>query len=253
MIGLRSLVFNVLFYSWTAILMIAFLPSLVLPRVFPRKAARFWAWSNLALLRLVCGLSHEVRGEEHLLAEPCIIACKHQSAWDTLVFTILVEAPSYVFKRELMKIPLFGWYARAAGCIPIDRSGGAAALRRLIEDARAVLDEGRKIVIFPEGTRVAPGKREAHHPGTAALYAHLDVPVVPVAVNSGLFWGRRTFLKKPGRIVLEYLPPIPPGLPRKDFAVKLEERIHAASLRLLNESTLAAGLDSKAGNSPERV
>lgn len=253
MIALRSLVFNVLFYSWTAVLMIAFLPSLILPPALPRKAARFWARSNLALLRLVCGLGHEVRGEEHLPAGPCIIACKHQSAWDTLVFTVLIEAPSYVFKSELMQIPLFGWYARAAGCIPIDRGGGAAALRRLIDDAKTVLAEGRKIVIFPEGTRVAPGKRKAHHPGTAALYARLGVPVVPAAVNSGLYWGRRTFLKKPGRIVLEYLPPIPPGMPRKDFAAELERRIDAVSTRLLGESPLAAGLDSGAGKSPERV
>ena len=191
---------------------------------------------------------------EHLPAGPCIVASKHQSAWDTLVFSILVDGPGYVFKRELMKIPLFGWYARAAGCVPIDRAGGAAALRRLIEDARRVLAEGRKIVIFPEGTRVAPGKRHPHHPGTAALYARLGVPVVPVAVNSGLFWGRRTFLKAPGRIVLEFLPPIPPGMPRKVFAVELEERIHAASMRLLGEGTPAAAAPkSEARDSPERV
>lgn len=235
----RSLVFNALFYVWTALLMIVFLPALVLPRAVAVKAARFWAWSVLVMLRGVCGLSHEFRGLEHLPAGPCIVAAKHQSAWDTIVFTVLIDAPAYIFKKELLKIPLFGSYTVAAGCIPIDRGGGAGALRGLVADVRRALGEGRKVVIFPEGTRVAPGTHRPHHPGTAALYTQLGVPVVPAAVNSGLFWGRRTFLKKPGRIVLEFLPPIPPGMPRKAFAAELERRIEAASARLLDGASAA--------------
>ena len=238
---LRSLAFNAAFFAWSALLVILALPLLLLPPNAARKAARFWAWANLHLLHGICGLSYEVRGLEHLPAGPYIIAAKHQSAWDTLIFWVLIDPPAYVFKRELLKIPLFGWYLQATGCIPIDRAGGAGALRRLIEDARRALDEGRKIVIFPEGTRVAPGAHRPHHPGTAALYTRLGVPVVPVAVTSGLYWGRRSFLKKPGRIVLELLPAIPPGLPRKTFAAELERRIEGATNRLLGTDPPAAG------------
>ena len=251
MTTLRSLLFNAIFFGWTTVVAILAVPLLLLPRAAVRKVGRFWAWANLRLLQVICGLGHEIRGWEHLPAGPCIIAAKHQSAWDTLIFNVLVEAPGYIFKKELLKIPLFGRYMLAAGCIPIDRGGGAGALRRLIGDARGALEEGRKIVIFPEGTRVAPGARRPHHPGTAALYTQLGVPVVPVVVNSGLYWGRRSFLKRPGRIVLEFLPPIPPGLPRKAFAAELERRIEEATSRLPGIGPAAAAED-KAG-APERA
>lgn len=233
MTGLRSLAFNVLFFAWTAVIAVCCLPLLVLPRRTLYWASRTWARVNLAMLAGLCGLRYELRGLDNIPAGPCIVASKHQSAWDTMIFPILFDAPCYVVKRELVWIPLFGLCLVRYGNIPIDRSGGAKALRALIRAARDRLNEGRSIVIFPEGTRVAPGLRRPHHPGTAALYMQLDVPVVPVAVNSGLFWGRRTFVKKPGRIVLEVLPPIPPGLPRKAFAATLEERIETASARLL--------------------
>jgi 1-acyl-sn-glycerol-3-phosphate acyltransferase len=249
MIFVRSLIFNAVFYLWSGLLMVLFLPLLVLPHRAALLAARSWSASVLFLLRVICGLSHEVRGLEHLPEGPYIVASKHQSAWDTIVFALLIDGPVYVFKRELLHIPLFGWYVLAAGCIPIDRTGGAAALRRMIARARAALDNGRKIVIFPEGTRVALGAHVPHHPGTAALYAQLGVPVVPVAVNSGLYWGRRTFQKRPGRIVLEFLPPIPPGMPRKAFAAELESRIESASNRLLAEADPAscAAIDGPKG------
>ena len=241
MTALRSLVFNAVFFAWSAAIMILAVPLLLLPRAAVRRAARFWAGVNLRLLRGICGVSHEVRGLERLPAGPCIIAAKHQSAWDTLIFWVLMDTPAYIFKKELLKIPLFNRYILAAGCIPIDRSGGAAALRGLIGDARAVLEEGRKVVIFPEGTRVAPGAQQPHHPGTAALYSRLGVPVVPVAVNSGLYWGRRSFLKRPGRIVLEFLPPIPPGLARKAFAAELQRRMEDGTNRLPGIAPAAAG------------
>ncbi len=233
MIGLRSLLFNVLFYLWTALILTICLPLLAAPSRILFGAGRAWAHGNLAMLRFICGLFYEVRGLENLPAGPCIIASKHQSAWDTMIFSTFVDGPSYVLKQELLKIPLFGRYVIAAGCIPVDRSGGPSALRHLIDHARKTVAEGRKIVIFPEGTRVAPGAHQPYHPGTAALYAKLGVPVVPVALNSGLYWGRHDFLKKPGCIVLEILPPIAPGMARKAFAPELENRIETASTRLL--------------------
>ena len=140
-----------------------------------------------------------------------------------------------------MWIPLLGWYMVRAGCIPIDRRAGPKALRRLIVRAKQALARGQTIVIFPEGTRVAPGAQRPYLPGVAALYSQLNVPVVPVAVNSGLFWGRRSFRKRPGRIVLEFLPPIAPGLPRRDFATKLQQRIETASNALLIEARSGCG------------
>jgi 1-acyl-sn-glycerol-3-phosphate acyltransferase len=232
MVALRSLTFNVLFYAWSTLVHLLMLPTLLMPRAIILRAQRTWVRVTLALLAAICGLRHDVRGLERVPGEPCIIASKHQSAWDTLIYCQLFDGPGLVFKRELLWIPLFGWYVQHAGCIPIDRKGGTKALRRLIADGHRTLENGRYVIIYPEGTRVPPGQRKPHHPGVAALYTQLRVPVVPVALNSGLYWGRRTFLKKPGRITLEFLEPIAPGLSRQDFTADLERRMETASERL---------------------
>lgn len=245
MIALRSLAFNLFFFAWTAFLHVLYLPLLVLPERFLIAGSRLWARGILAGLAFFCGIRHEIRGREHLPEGACIVASKHQSAWDTLIFPLLVDGPCYVFKRELMWVPLFGWYIARDGGIPIDRKGGAKALRRMLAAAQRRAARGRKIVIFPEGTRVPLGERRPYHPGTAALYRHLDLPVVPVAVNSGLFWGRRSFRKYPGTIVLEMLPPIPAGQPRRAFAAALESRIEAATARLIDEARGRAPLGAR--------
>lgn len=235
MIVLRAALFNLAFYLWTALCAIAALPMLLAPR---RSVARFggwWSGTVLALLRVIVGLDHEVRGGEHLPRGAGIIAIKHQSAWDTLAVAVLIDDPAIVVKQELLWVPLYGWYVLRAGMIAVDRRGGAKALKRLVARARAALAEGRPIVIFPEGTRTAIGQRPPYHPGVAALYSELGLPVVPVAVNSGLFWGRRSFMKRPGRIVLEFLPALPAGLERRRFLAELQDRIEAASARLAAE------------------
>ncbi len=234
MLALRSLTFNTAFFLWSTLVQVLFLPSLLFPVAVVAWVQRLWIGGALALLAGICGLRHEIRGLEHLPPEPCIIASKHQSACDTLIFAMLFHGPGFVVKRELLWIPLFGWYIQRTGCVPIDRKGGASALKRMIAGGRDAIGNGRHIIIFPEGTRVVPGQRRPYHPGVGALYRQLDVPVVPVALNSGLFWGRRAFLKKPGRITLEFLEPIAPGLARKDFTAELERRIETASLRLLD-------------------
>ena len=241
MTTLRSLTFNVLFILWGAAIHIVCLPILVLPRGATIRAGRLWASVSLGLLAVLCGLRHEIRGRSNLPDGPCIIAAKHQSAWDTLIFPVLLDGPAFVFKRELMWVPLLGWYMVRAGCIPIDRRAGPKALRRLIARAKQTVARGQSIIIYPEGTRVAPGAKRPYLPGVAAIYGQLGVPVVPVAVNSGLFWGRRSFRKRPGRIVLEFLPPITPGLDRKTFAAELEQRIENASDALLAEARAACG------------
>jgi 1-acyl-sn-glycerol-3-phosphate acyltransferase len=173
-------------------------------------------------------LERLVRNESSVVSP----ASYHQSAWDTFAFLTFLDDGAYVIKKELTRIPIYGWLIIKAAMIPVDRTGGARALRNMVCTARARLAAGRHIVIFPEGTRTAPGTHRAYHPGVAALYSQLAVPVVPVALNSGLFWPRRAFLKRPGHIVVEILPPIPPGLPRGDFMRRLESSIEGTSARL---------------------
>jgi 1-acyl-sn-glycerol-3-phosphate acyltransferase len=232
----RALLFNIAFIAWTALLGLIGLPFLAAPREKAMRFGRFWASSVLLLLRIIVGIDHQIRGLNHIPRDGCIIAMKHQSAWDTLILPALLGDPAPVVKRELLLIPFYGWYAARAGSIAIDRKGGAGAVRRMIAAARAIAAAGRPIVIFPEGTRVAPGERRPYQPGVAALYQALGLPLVPAAVNSGLFWGRRSFVKRPGRITLEFLEPIPPGWPRPRLMAELEQRIETAAAALLREA-----------------
>ncbi|MBU0724986.1 MAG: 1-acyl-sn-glycerol-3-phosphate acyltransferase [Alphaproteobacteria bacterium] len=235
MTWLRSLLFYACFYVWSALINIGGLPLLAGPPGVVTLGQRAWAWGVLVLLRYVAGLHYEVRGRENLPDGPYIIAAKHQSAWETIVFFKEVAYPAYVLKKELLKIPLYGWYAKRARHIVVDREGGSKALRNLLADSKVALERGMVPIIFPQGTRTAPGAVMPYQSGIAAMYKGLGVPVVPVALNSGLFWGRVAFLKKPGTIVLEYLPPIAPGLDKASFMAELEARTEAASEKLLVE------------------
>lgn len=229
---LRALLFNVAFYGWTVLMHLLCLPLLALPRRYVVAAGQFWTKVGLWFLATICGLRHRVRGLERLPDGPCILACKHQSAWETLVLSQVIGDLGYVVKRELTMIPLFGAYLTKAGVIPVDREGGTKALMGMVEGVRRCLAAGRSVAIYPEGTRTSPGERRPYHPGVAALYLKLDAPVVPVALNSGWFWGRRSFRKQPGTIDLVFLPPIEPGLSRRAFLAELEERIETACAAL---------------------
>jgi 1-acyl-sn-glycerol-3-phosphate acyltransferase len=228
---LRSLAFNIFFFGWTALLAILGLPAL-LAKDAVQGLGRFWIGGVLLVLRSVVGLGYRVEGREHMLPAPVIYAAKHQSAWDTLIIKLLLDRPAYVLKQELTWIPLFGWYLVRSGAIAVDRAGGGKALKRMLRQARAAIADRQPIVIYPEGTRTAVGAQRPYHPGVAALYSQLNIPVVPVALNSGLFWRRREFRKRPGMVTLRFLPPIPPGLPRKDFMSELQQRIEEASRAL---------------------
>ena len=232
MIFIRSLLFNVAFYFWTSLMFLLSLPALLLPVGAVWGLGRVWVCGTVLLLRIFVGLTHEVRGLAHRLPGAALYAVKHQSAWDTLIFALLLDRPAIVLKQELLNLPLFGWYMRKCRMIPVDRKGRGAALKRMAADARDRASAGRPILIFPEGTRVAPGQRRPYQPGAAALYGALGLPVVPVALNSGLFWGRRSFHKLPGRIVVEFLPSIAPGLDRRIFMAELEAAIETAADRL---------------------
>jgi 1-acyl-sn-glycerol-3-phosphate acyltransferase len=236
MLAVRSLAFNVAFFTWSVLMQLLALPLLLAPPRMMLSVGRLWTRGTTWLLRHLIGLDHEIRGRENLPDGPFLVAAKHQSAWDTLIFCRLLANPTYVLKRELTWVPLFGWYLKHYGMVAVDRKGGAKALRRMLHDAQDQVGRGRTLIIFPEGTRTPPGKDRPYHPGVAALYRELALPVVPVALNSGLFWGRRAFRKHPGRIVLEFLPPIPPGLSRRDFMRRLHDDLESASTRLLVEA-----------------
>lgn len=239
MIFLRSLAFQTLFYAWTLLCAVLGVPFMLTPRLWMMRFGTEWSRVTLWLLRVTVGLTHEIRGREHLPAGAALIAIKHQSAWDTFAVPILFPLAAMVIKRELGYVPFYGWYALKAGMIPIDRKGGAKALRGMVDACKERLAQGRSIQIFPEGTRSAVGANVRYQPGVAALYSALDVPVVPVAVNSGLFWKRRAFTKRPGTIIVEILPAIAPGADRRAMLAELQERIEQATARLVAESSAA--------------
>lgn len=236
MTWLRSVLFNIWFWGSSLVLNVLFLPTLILPRRFVRFAEKTWAEATLWGLRAFVRIRHEVRGRENLPSTPCLIACKHHTMWETVALPLILHDPVVVVKKQLFSIPLYGWYMKRAGMIGIDRGAHAKALRQLIADAKAALADGRSIIIFPEGTRVAPGDTGEYKPGVAAMYGQLDVPCVPVALNSGVYWRKRGFLKRRGKIIIEFLPPIPPGLNRRQFMAELQTRIETATARLLDEA-----------------
>lgn len=229
---IRSVLFAVAFYGVTTIFAIFYLPLIVLPRRIFMMFCRAWVRVMLLLIQVVLGIRYEIRGIENRPEGPAIYASKHQSAWDVIIYNLIIPDCAYVLKRELYRIPLWGWYVWRIGSVGIDRAGGASALKGMVAQAGELLAQGRSIIVFPQGTRTPVGERRPYLPGTAALYLGTDVPVVPVALNSGTFWPRRTFRKSPGVITVEFLPPIAPGMKRRAFLKQLEEEIETATARL---------------------
>lgn len=222
MIWLRSALFNVWFYGTTLLFALGGIGVRAFAPGRSVAYARVWARTVLSGMRPLCGISWQVSGSEHLPASgPALIASMHQSAFDTLIWELLVSNFAFVLKRELTRIPLFGPLLRTTGMIAVDRSAGAAAIRDLLRGGDRAMAEGRQIVIFPEGTRVAPGEHAALHPGVAALATRTRLPIIPVATDSGRCWGRRAFRKRPGVIHVAIQPPIEAGLPRDVLMARL--------------------------------
>ena len=229
MTGLRSALFLVWFLVITAILSLIFLPVLALPRRATVWLARLWSRWTFWGLKVFAGIDWEIRGLPP--KGPVLVASKHMSMWDTLALYLALYEPAIVLKRELLRIPFYGWFLAKAAAVPIDRGAGASALRKMADTARKVLAEDRPILIFPEGTRKKPGAAPDYKPGVAGLYSMLGVDCVPVALNSGVHW--TGFLKRPGTIVLQFLEPIPPGLKRDAFMATLQNRIETATNAIL--------------------
>jgi len=232
----RSLLFNILFYVTTTLFVVIGSPLLFAPRRWAMAALAVHGRFELWLLEVIVGTKLEVRGREKLPNGACLVAAKHQSAWETFALIPLFRDPALLMKRELFWIPFHGWFSKKFEMIPVDRDKGPAALRRMLREAKARIADGREIIIFPEGTRRAPGAPPDYKTGVILLYEALRVPCVPVALNSGLFWPRRSLIRRPGTIVVEFLDPIPPGLPKAEFLKRLTEAIETASTRLLAEA-----------------
>jgi 1-acyl-sn-glycerol-3-phosphate acyltransferase len=230
---LRSAAFNLFFLGGTAVTVLAALPLLALPPRVLIRYIRGWARLMIGALRVICGIRVEVTGLDRIPPGGSIVAAKHQSAFDTIVWLVLLPDAVYVLKKELLDIPCWGWLARHCGHLAVDRKAGAAALRSLVRDSKARLAQGRPVVIFPEGTRTPPGERQPYQPGVAAMAMASGAPVVPAATDSGRFWGRRAFRKSPGAIHVSILPALPSGMPRAALMAALEQTIEAETDRLL--------------------
>jgi 1-acyl-sn-glycerol-3-phosphate acyltransferase len=231
----RSLAFNVVFYVNLALFLVLGSEFFLAPRKWAVRALQAWASTSVWLLRMICGTRMEVRGVENIPAGAALVAGKHQSFWETFAILPLLDDPAMVLKKELTYIPFFGWFIFKFKMIAVERSAGSAALKNLMRRAEEEIGRDRQVVIMPEGTRRAPDDPPDYKPGAAALYGVLNVPCVPFALNSGLYWPRRKFLRLPGTIVLEFLPAIPAGLPRKAFQARLQEAIETATTRLVAE------------------
>jgi 1-acyl-sn-glycerol-3-phosphate acyltransferase len=250
-LALRSLAFDLFFYGWTVVYCLGVLPAYPwLSGSAMRAVARAWQRVTLAGLRLTVGLTYEVRGRERLPEGPILLACKHQSAWETLAFHALMPDIAIGLKEELTRIPVFGWYLMRSGGIRIDRGAAARAIRSLTVGAKRAVAQGLSVLIFPEGTRRAPADPPDYKPGVAAVYGALGLPVVPIALNSGVFWPRRTFVKHPGRIVVEFLEPIPAGLDRKRFMGRLVQSIESGTAKLVAEARDRDLATARAGQPP---
>lgn len=228
----RSLLFNIGFFSWSTLIVFVVAFLLPFPRRITQGVIRQWMHGTMWLLKTTVGLRYQVIGLENVPPGAAVFASKHESVWDTAIYYLLDPDPAYIVKKELLKIPLYGWTLRKAGHIAIDRDGGMSALKQVVRETRGALADGRKVVIFPEGTRSSPSAVGRYQPGVAAIYNDVDCPVLPVALNSGSFWGRRRFVKRPGMITLKILPPMPIGLDRKNFMTELQERIESESRKL---------------------
>lgn len=235
MLLVRSYLFAIAFYVTTALFLVLGSWLLFGPRRWAMEGLRIHGIVSVWLLRVIAGTKLEVRGHHHLPKTACLVVSKHQSAWDTFGLVPLFRDPAIVLKDELKWIPFYGWFCVKFAHILVKRDKAAVALKAMIADARNRAAQGREIVIFPEGTRRAPGAPPDYKPGYVALYEGLELPCVPLALNSGLFWPRRSLMRYPGTIVVEFLEPIPAGLPRKEFRALLEARLEAAAHRLVDE------------------
>mgnify|MGYP003430490451 CR=1 FL=1 len=241
---IRSLLYAIWFYVPLVVIGLLAMPVSAFSKSFTLKAISFFAHVQAFGLWLFCGISMEVRGKEHLPKGPGLIAMKHQSTYDTIAPFLFIQNPGYILKKELLKIPVFGIYASRVG-IPIDRAGGTKTMKKMLADAKTGIATGQQIIIFPEGTRQLPDTPADIKPGVIFMYNDLQVPCVPVALNTGLCWQGSGFIRKPGRVVFEVLKPIEPGLKRAEFTQRLKDALDPATQKLVAEGRAAQSAAGK--------
>jgi 1-acyl-sn-glycerol-3-phosphate acyltransferase len=234
MIIIKSLLFNALFVLWTVFLCTIFLPLTWFGNKQASVAGRVWAWGIIRMLKFICGITHKIEGTKNIPHNSAVIISKHQSAWDTMIFFSVMKHPVFVMKKELLKIPLFGHFLAQMGMIPVNRNGGAAALKFMLREVKKRMKNGMSLVVFPEGTRTDVGQIVKYHPGIASIYQdpEIDVPFIPVALNSGQCWSRNSFIKKPGVITITFLKPIKKNIDRKIFMRQLQDQIETECRRI---------------------
>lgn len=234
MILLRSILFVIWFYGAMAIWGLAYMPAVLMGHDrFIWHAMRGWGKATIWGLRWIVGVTIKFEGLEHLPPNgPALLASKHQTTLDTVLPAQFVAEPVFVVKKELIKMPVFGFYMKH-GMIPVDREAHAKALKDMLRASRAVIAKGRQIVIYPEGTRQELNASPDYKPGIVAMYRDLNLPVTPIALNTGLVWKPNGIIRRPGHVTIKILPAIPPGLPREEFMRVLEERIETESQNLL--------------------
>ena len=235
---LRSVIFIAAVLIWTIVM------SLTVPFLWlfnansstVRAVSQVWARGIMSVFKVVLGLDYREVGRDNVPDGPCIVACNHQSLWETAALSMIFPDASIVAKKELSRVPVVGWFLQRYPMILVDRSAGRQALRQMLDEAKGAIAEGRKVLLFPQGTRQAIGEPMTFQwAGISALYGGLDVPVVPAACNSGLFWGKKTFMIHSGTVTLSFLPPIAPGLQRKEFQERLERMISEESEKLAGQ------------------
>jgi len=228
----RSFILLVFFYVWTFFWSVVAMLVLPLPRKWALFPQELWSRGFQKALPLLVGIRVKYLGMENLPEGGAIIACKHESTWEITVFQGLLKDPAMVLKEEIRNIPLFGWYVRKLKMIGVDRSAGSRALRGMLKAAKNAANEGRKLVIFPEGTRNTSESNAEFQSGVYGLYGTLKLPVVPVAINAAKLWPHKSFLRHPGTIYMEFLPPIEPGLSKQEFMQTLASQIADTSAKL---------------------
>ncbi|MEM7445418.1 MAG: lysophospholipid acyltransferase family protein [Pseudomonadota bacterium] len=243
---LRSLAFNIFYFGFTICCLLFLNWLLLTSRPYCMAWVRWYLRTIYRMERWILGLDYQVVGQENMPPYPFLVAAKHQSLWETMKLHLIFDDPAVILKRELMKVPIWGWFAKKSKMIAVDRGAGGKAISSMIEGGRETVADGRPIVIFPQGTRVAPDGYKPYKVGIFALYEALNLPVLPMALNSGVFWQRRAFRKRSGTITVELLPPIEPGLDRETFMRRLETELEAASTRLVAEAHRQLGVESSA-------
>ena len=229
----RSIIFYLLLYMWTLTLGVLALPYLLLPSSYVRSLANLWISGILELLKLTCGITYEIKNIENIPDRAVIVASKHQSAFETLLLFRLVKNSIFIHKRELFLIPIFGLYLKKSNMISINRNEGAKAIRKMLIEVKQNILNGYSIIIFPEGTRKKPGDPPDYKTGIAGIYKESEAEVLPVAVNSGNYWPKHTFIKKPGKIIIKFLKPIPSKLEKSEFLKKIESVIEDETNKII--------------------